>query len=164
MVTCVDSTSLSILTPRGIRLSWVRLSSKLLMPGGLLKLGQAFLQGHFQDHFDRGPKAHGAVNMPEINCSFLRVAKKRVEFDVSCIMSTYLVAWCIGEFTMCRASPRATYLCVSMPPRPCFSTLRPGLLYPLLGVLQRLLRSLPLAQVRHDRHHRVRSRCHGELC
>lgn len=37
-------------------------------------------------------------NMPEINCSFLKGGKKRVEFDVSCIMSTYLVAWCIGEF------------------------------------------------------------------
>lgn len=37
-------------------------------------------------------------NMPEISCKFLKGGKKRVEFDTSVVMSTYLVAWCIGEF------------------------------------------------------------------
>lgn len=42
-------------------------------------------------------------NMPEITCLRLPGNKKRVEFDISPKMSTYLLAWAVGEFDMVQA-------------------------------------------------------------
>ena len=42
-------------------------------------------------------------NMPEITCLRLPCNKKRVEFDISPKMSTYLLAWAVGEFDMVQA-------------------------------------------------------------
>jgi aminopeptidase N len=45
------------------------------------------------------PKELTAIsNMPELSTTFLPGGKKRVDFDISPKMSTYLVAWAIGHF------------------------------------------------------------------
>ena len=42
-------------------------------------------------------------NMPEIACQYLPNGKKKVVFDVTPKMSTYLLAWAVGVFDMVRA-------------------------------------------------------------
>ncbi len=42
-------------------------------------------------------------NMPEISTTFQKGGKKKVDFAVTPIMSTYLLAWCVGEFDYVQA-------------------------------------------------------------
>ena len=42
-------------------------------------------------------------NMPDISSQHIAGGKRRVVFDVSPLMSTYLLAWAVGEFDMVQA-------------------------------------------------------------
>jgi puromycin-sensitive aminopeptidase len=41
--------------------------------------------------------------MPEVSCAHIPGGKKKVIFDISPKMSTYLLAWAIGEFDFVQA-------------------------------------------------------------
>mmetsp|Transcript_12349 Transcript_12349/g.11966 ORF Transcript_12349/g.11966 Transcript_12349/m.11966 type:complete len:881 (-) Transcript_12349:131-2773(-) len=50
---------------------------------------------------------HTAVsNMPEVSCAHVPGGKKKVVFDISPKMSTYLLAWAVGEFDFLQATTK----------------------------------------------------------